>query len=1144
MKENKKFGWLVCLVCLMLCLSVCLVACGGDKEPTEPSETAGTTLPETEATQEPTQAPTEATTVPVEETTAPTEETQPSGSSTPGGSGGYNPGTTQPTVPDATTPEETQPAIEVGQPGTETNAYLEAVNQLPGTFTTVKIPANSSVYYRVQTEGQFLTVADSDASVVVGETTYAPENGVVTVPLTEETPALQICNNGAEEKTFTVNVLGAIGSASNPEVLTSVEQIVADLEQGSEGRFYSWTADRTGLLLFGFDSVLPENAVGQLYVTVDGMTSVLTSADAEVLWAYITEGQELLIQLAAAAEESGNVPAAQVAVSTVFVPHEAVEITQIPTTLETEVLPIGGIAYYTLSGVADTNITIWSTDVFVICNDITYGPDDFGAINIPVGGNDSVELLIGNIGEVESAFAIEIAYGESGPQELMIGEKNVASLGENDDNAVFTWTAYLDGQLKLTMDWENYSGWYMQVVDAATGAVRGEINSDGFENAISLEVKAEDQLQILVNTHEYDSTTTPAGTVTFHASFVSGSGTQEDPYSVLGTDFNVFVPAGQTVYCTGRFSGMNAEVYGENITVENDGKAVVSDWGCASLIITGGDFFNPPVFSLTNTGEDTTVNVMMTYPMGSAENPQDMYVGEKNTATLEANDDGYYFRYVSYEDGTLKIAMDPENETEWFFCVENRTQGFFSDWYYSDSDPYVTAVTLDVKAGDEIVVQVNTYNSADMWDTPAGEVSFHATAVSGEGTAEIPYNIVGLDADITVPAGQTVYCTGRFSGMFANIFGENVTIENEGNAAVSEWGFAMLEITGGDFFNPPVFTLTNTGEQDATYNVLMTYPVGSAENPAELWPGEKNTVSLDAASQGYYYTFTAYQDGILSITMDNSNKTGWFFCVENRTQGYSGDWHYSDADPLVTAETVAVTAGDEIWIQVNTYDPENMWEAPAGDVTFAAAFISGSGAQEDPYQIQGLELSITVEAGQTLYYSGRYSGMLLNLTGDNATVSCDGNTVSSENGKLSCPITGGSMWEPPVFTVTNNGSEAAVYQVVFSYPLGTMDNPDTLTEGHHTVAFDAGSREYYFTWIAPKAGTLTVTLEGNNWQYSISNLTAFQFGDYHDSSTAAVTSETLTVSEGDEIQFQLCTYDPENPWEIPAGEVSFTVTFE
>ena len=63
MKENKKFGWLVGLVCVMLCLSVCLVACGGKNEPTEPSETAGTTSSVTETTgaTEATLAPTEAT---------------------------------------------------------------------------------------------------------------------------------------------------------------------------------------------------------------------------------------------------------------------------------------------------------------------------------------------------------------------------------------------------------------------------------------------------------------------------------------------------------------------------------------------------------------------------------------------------------------------------------------------------------------------------------------------------------------------------------------------------------------------------------------------------------------------------------------------------------------------------------------------------------------------------------------------------------------------------------------------------------------------------------------------------------------------------------------------------------------------------
>ena len=67
-------------------------------------------------------------------------------------------------------------------------------------------------------------------------------------------------------------------------------------------------------------------------------------------------------------------------------------------------------------------------------------------------------------------------------------------------------------------------------------------------------------------------------------------------------------------------------------------------------------------------------------------------------------------------------------------------------------------------------------------------------------------------------------------------------------------------------------------------------------------------------------------------------------------------------------------------------------------------------------------------------------------------------TVSSENGVAACPITGGSMWEPPVFTITNNG-EDAVYHIAFGYQVGTMDNPDTLTVGSNTVSFDAGSME-------------------------------------------------------------------------------------
>lgn len=1145
---NRKYnGLLIGLVCLLVCMSLCFTACGDKPEP-EPSETAGTTTPTVETT-EATVPATQETTVPTEETTAPTEETQPSGNDRPGGQGGYNPGVTQPTVPDATTPEETQPAVEVGQPGTETNAYYESVAELPGSFTTVKIPAKAAMYYLLDTAGEYLSVEDADCAIVLGENTYSPENGAVNVPLTglEAPVALQVVNNGAEEKAFTVNVLGAVGSASNPEVITSVEQLQVSLAQDdTDGYSYVWTAERTGILLWGFDSVLPETANAELAVTVGEETMVLNSVDESILWAYVTEGDRVVIRLSAVADENGSCPAAEIAVSSLFVPHTVMEVTELPTTLETEVLPSGGIAYITLSGVANTTITIHDANAFVICNDITYGPDDFGDVRITIADNDTAELVIGNIGLTDTAFALEIAAGETGPQEVIIGEKNTASFGENDDDAQFVWTAFQDGTLKLTMDFDNYSGWYMQVTNLTTGEVSQPINSDGIDNYITMDVKTDDLLEILVNTHAFDSEITPAGDVSFQASFVSGTGTQEDPYSILGTDANIFVGAGQTVYCTGRFSGMNAEIYGENVTVENDGKTVVSEWGYASLPITGGDFFTPPVFTLTNTGADATYNVVMTYPLGSSANPEDMMVGATSTAILEANDaDGYYFQYVSYVDGTLKITMDPENETEWFFAVENRTQGYFGEWHYSDSDPYVTSETVEVKAGDLVIVQVNTYNSQDMWDTPAGEVSFDSTFVSGTGTEEDPYSILGLDADLHLPEGQTVYCTGRFSGMFANVSGENITIVNDGKSATTEGGIAILEITGGDFFTPPVFTLTNNGK-DADINVLMTYPLGSSENPDQLLTGTKVTAKLEADDEnGYYYTFTSLEDGILTITMAADNKTGWFFAVENQTQGYFGDWHYSDSDPYVTSETIHVTSGDKVIVQVNTYNPENMWEHLAGEVSFSASFLTGSGTQEAPYMLQGLEADISVGAGETLYYTGRYSGMVLNLTGGNATVSCNGITGTSENGVTACPITGGDMWAPPVFTVTNNG-EAAVFHISFTYPLGSMDNPEALTVGQHTVSFETASMEYYFLWKAPAAGTLTITIDSpSGWLYSVSNLTNYHYGDSHNSGDSTpVTSETLTVNAGDEIQLQLCTFNPYNPWEAPAGEVTFTVTFE
>ena len=201
MKNNKKLiGVLIGLVCMVLTFVLVLVMCNNrdNTDPTQPSDTTATT----QATVETTQAtvPSE-TTAPVEETTAPTVETQPAGNSTPGGNGGYNPAP-QPTTPEETVPQETEPPVEVDKPGTETNAYYESVNKLPGSFTTVKIPAKSSVYYRLQAKGQYLKVADSDAAVVLADHPTIHGRGPQgrRGPAAPRIPALQRLESRAEQR--------------------------------------------------------------------------------------------------------------------------------------------------------------------------------------------------------------------------------------------------------------------------------------------------------------------------------------------------------------------------------------------------------------------------------------------------------------------------------------------------------------------------------------------------------------------------------------------------------------------------------------------------------------------------------------------------------------------------------------------------------------------------------------------------------------------------------------------------------------------------------------------------------------------------------------------------------------------------------
>ena len=312
------------------------------------------------------------------------------------------------------------------------------------------------------------------------------------------------------------------------------------------------------------------------------------------------------------------------------------------------------------------------------------------------------------------------------------------------------------------------------------------------------------------------------------------------------------------------------------------------------------------------------------------------------------------------------------------------------------------------------------------------------------------------------------------------------------------------------------------------YTLVLTAPLGSTDNPEVIETLGEITATLEAGSQDYNYSWTATADGMLVVNMPWDG--GWYVSLYNQTS-------YAMTDALTSADGLYVTAiavkkDDVVVITVNTFNPDDPWNAPAGTVTFTPSYVAAT--QEAPYEVSfkwnedgSASATVSVNAGATFYFmSYQGGGMVLSINGE-------------EYGLLT-----GNFFQPSTFSITNTNEYAMNYTLVLTAPLGSIDNPAELVLGENMVTLEAGNQGYCYTWTATAAGTLTITINGTGWTYTINNLTTYVYGDTQWSdSEPVVNPATITVAEGDTIQIMIGTYDPASPWDAPAGTITFVATF-
>ena len=234
--------------------------------------------------------------------------------------------------------------------------------------------------------------------------------------------------------------------------------------------------------------------------------------------------------------------------------------------------------------------------------------------------------------------------------------------------------------------------------------------------------------------------------------------------------------------------------------------------------------------------------------------------------------------------------------------------------------------TIEGEAGASVVFY--TFGIYDSADAVKGLGSVRPAEITEVDGGELPALNPRFGGNLLIPAFTAMKYTVAFeNGAFFSLWDDALTVLVNGEAIEGE-----AELKAGD-----VVTIINASAEDYTaYPMVVPTILGTMDNPYVLDELGTITAVVDGDhTAGVFYTYIAPGFGTLTITMPEGD---WTYFVNNLTSGVYGDAHWSDDEEVVSSVTINVSAGDEIQIMVSTYDPNNMWEAPAGEVTFTASF--------------------------------------------------------------------------------------------------------------------------------------------------------------------------------------------------------------
>lgn len=300
------------------------------------------------------------------------------------------------------------------------------------------------------------------------------------------------------------------------------------------------------------------------------------------------------------------------------------------------------------------------------------------------------------------------------------------------------------------------------------------------------------------------------------------------------------------------------------------------------------------------------------------------------------------------------------------------------------------------------------------------------------------------------------------------------------------------------------------------------------ENEAELVIGD-NTLEVYTGMATTIYSWTATEDGILSITMPNY--VGWSYELVNGENVVEGSTE--DAE-VVANPSIAVAAGDEVTLTVTT----NGQTKPV-TATIVAEFNYVPGSELNPFELK----LYPMEDGTVEAYPSENGYYVANIFDDNWMPIMQGNYIMTVYNAATAVVTyegveytadeGAECIEIPVvanprageisFQIANE--EGSGYYISFAMPAGIENNPCVLNVGTadepasntaNVPAYDY----YWFIYNADEDGTVVIDM-GDETNYIVASPAYF----FEDLIAGEGTSVEFDVIAGESYKFIVLTQD-------------------